>query len=295
MNILYIGSSGALSLLPFKKLQASGFSISAVGVFKPTTLPDKIIAQSYESPQHESLALVASQHGIMLIDLSQPVQHILKKCQQCAIDVILMSCYSKRLPDALINYASKGCFNMHPSLLPRYRGPEPVFWQMKEAADLGVTWHRVIDEFDAGEIMLQKKIIVDEGDSYASINMQLAKTGTQLMLELLTRLTANRSTEKIVGTEQESLIASYYPYPEQRDFVINTQGSARQAYDFMCATQNFGYPYQCTIDGYFFSLQQALDYDNNLTLDTVEVHKNTLYIPFKEGVLIAAYTDKIAI
>ena len=64
MNILYIGSSAALSLIPFKKLLASANSISAVGVYKPLIFEHKVIAL-----ENESSALSAQLHAIPVIDL----------------------------------------------------------------------------------------------------------------------------------------------------------------------------------------------------------------------------------
>ena len=126
MNILYIGSSGALSLTPFHKLLSSAYSVAAVAVHKPIQFQNKIIAL-----ENESLALAATRAEVPVIDLSQALADLIKQISDISIDVILMSCYSRRLPDAIINLPSKGCYNMHPSLLPRYRGPEPIFWQSR--------------------------------------------------------------------------------------------------------------------------------------------------------------------
>ena len=284
MNIFYIGSSGALSLAPFKKLLSSNHSISAVGVFNPVVLHSKVIAL-----ENESLALAANQHGVLVVDLSQPLDTIMQQCKKCSIDIILMSCYSKRLPDVLINIASKGCFNMHPSLLPRFRGPEPVFWQMKLASELGVSWHQVTHDFDAGDITNQQKVPVCEGATYTEINLQLAETGAELMLKLL----ADISHGTLNKTRQNPETASYYPYPQKQDFVIDTDSSAQQAYNFMRSTQVFGYFYRCQIENQRYFLTEALDYDNNASLEAAKVQGNRLYIPFKEGVLMATYTDKI--
>lgn len=284
MNILYIGSSGALSLLPFKKLLAEGYTISAVGVFNPIVLHEKVIAL-----ENESLSLAANQHSIPLIDLSKTINNILQQCKDHSIELIIMSCYSKRLPDELINFSKYGCFNMHPSLLPRYRGSEPLFWQMKDAAQLGVSWHRVESDFDSGEVVFQRKIFADEGASYVEINQQLALMGSQLLLNLLTDLSA----EKLTGQKQDDLSVSYFPYPSAKDFTVDTRGAAQLAYNYMRATYVFGYTYQCRVGDRIFTLTQALDYDNNASLEEVEIHRDTLYIPFKEGVLIASYTDKI--
>jgi methionyl-tRNA formyltransferase len=102
MNILYIGSSGALSLVPFKKLLSTDHTITAVGIYKPVAFNGKVIAV-----ENESLALAANQRNLPLLDLSQPIDFLLEQCQKLSIDIILMSCYGKRLPEAIINLAGK--------------------------------------------------------------------------------------------------------------------------------------------------------------------------------------------
>jgi len=284
MNILYIGSSGALSLIPFSQLLTSKHSIVAVGVFKPIVFDNKIIAL-----ENESLALSTSQSNIPLIDLSQTIDAIVEQCKKIPIDVILMSCYGKRLPDELVKLASKGCFNMHPSLLPQYRGPEPIFWQMKDASDIGVSWHRVIHDLDAGDIVIQQKVLLDDGLDYAQINQTLAEKGAELMMMLLSELSA----DGLVTTAQAPELVSYYPYPEALDFTIDTAWTAQHAYNFMRATQVFGYGYRCRIGSHQYLLDKAIDYDNNDRLSVAEVKANKLYIPCNDGVLIATFTAKL--
>jgi len=284
VNILYIGSAGALSLIPFKKLLSTKFTVSAVGVANPIVLDKKIIAL-----ENESLALAANSFDIPVIDMSRPARDIVGQCELYSIDVILMSCYRERLPDEIIDLAAPGCYNMHPSLLPGFRGPEPIFWQMKMASDIGVSWHQVVNDFDAGDIVTQQEIQLEDGAKYSEISLQLAETGAVLMLELLSDLI----DDTLTLTPQDAEMASYWPYPEKHDFVIDVNLSAQHVYNFMCATQAFAYPYLCQVGNRQFYLDEALDYDNNLTLESVEVLGNRLYIPCNEGVLIATYTDKI--
>lgn len=284
MNIMYIGSSTVLSLFPFNQLLSSHHPIVAVGVHRPVVFQNKVIAL-----ENESLALSANQHEIPLIDLSQPVGSIIDQCIGFSIDVILMSCYSKRLPGELLQLASKGCFNMHPSLLPKYRGAEPIFWQMKNDDAVGVSWHKVIAAFDAGDIVGQQKIRLDEGASYAEISTALAEAGTRLMSVLLSELSAGSLTSR----PQVAEMATYYPYPEAADFVVDTAWSARHAYNFMRATHAFGQPFLCRIGSHQYKLDKAIDYVNNASLDELEVKAKTLYIPCNEGVLMATYTGKL--
>ena len=176
MNILYIGSSGALSLVPFNKLLSSEHSVTAVGVFNPIVLHDKIIAL-----ENSSLSLFADQQNISVIDLSQSVDLIVEQCNKISIDIILISCFGKRLPEEVVALAKSGCFNMHPSLLPGYRGPEPIFWQMKHESETGVSWHFVTNYFDAGDVVKQKIVILDDGVSYREISHAMADVGADLV------------------------------------------------------------------------------------------------------------------
>ncbi|MCW8852143.1 MAG: formyltransferase family protein [Gammaproteobacteria bacterium] len=286
MNIFFIGSSGALSLVPFKSLLSSGHSISAVGVQDPIQFDNKIIAL-----ENESLALAANHSSVPVIDMSQPVDEILNRCSDYAIDAILVSCYGKRLPENIINLASGGCYNMHPSLLPGFRGPEPIFWQMKYAVDVGVSWHRVTHDFDTGGIVAQQGIALDDGASYYEISSQLAENGAILMHQLL----AGLDSGKLTMVSQDNDSASYYPYPSADDFEIDVSYSARQLYNFMTGTQAFTQPFRYQSGNQRFSLDAALDFDTKLELDTAEIQGDRLYIPCNEGVLIVSYTDKIDI
>ena len=286
MNILFIGSSGALSSVPFKSLLSSSHSISAVAVQNPIQFDNKIIAL-----ENESLALAANHSAIPVIDMSQPVDEIVKRCSDLAIDVILVSCYGKRLPGKIINLAAAGCYNMHPSLLPGFRGPEPIFWQMKYAVAVGVSWHEVTHDFDAGDIVTQQGVTLDDGASYYEISSQLAENGALLMHQLLAELDAGRLTT----VPQDNDSASYYPYPSADDFEIDVNYSARQLYNFMTGTQAFAQPYSYQSANQRFFLDKALEFDTNLELETTEIQGDRLYIPCNEGVLIVAYTDKIVV
>ncbi len=284
MNILYIGSSGALSLVPFEKLLSSGYSVTAVGVFKPIVCNDKIIAL-----EGSSLSLLASQKNIPIIDLSQTVEKISERCKKLSIDIILMSCYGKHLPDEVVKMATLGCFNMHPSLLPKYRGPEPIFWQMKHECKKGVSWHQVTDDFDAGDVVRQKQVFIEDGADYAEINLIMASAGAELMMEMLITL----SGVKRFAVSQDTELSSYYPYPEKEDFVVDIAGTAQLAFNFMRATEIFGYSYLCQIGNHRYLLARALDYDNNEHLQEAEVSGNKLNIPCNEGVLTAIFTAKL--
>jgi methionyl-tRNA formyltransferase len=284
MNILYIGSAGPLSLRPFHSLLASEHNIVATGVYDPVGFTDSIITL-----ENESLELAATHNKIPLIDLSQPATEVVRRCADYPVDVIVMSCYGRRMPDEIIALAVSGCFNMHPSLLPRYRGPEPIFWQMRDAVQMGVTWHQVSSDFDAGDIALQQEVSIVDGATYSDISQLLAEAGAQLLLELLSALSAN----KLSMTAQVAELASYYSWPAKSDFVIDTRWSALHASNFIHATQAPGQPYSCRIGDFYYQFDRVEACENELSMQSAKVIGESLYIPCKVGVLIVHYTGKI--
>lgn len=286
MNIFYIGSSGSLSLLPFNRLLESEHRIIAVGLFKPLRLENRIIAL-----ENDSLLLAAQQQNIPVIDLSENHTRIRGNLSNTTVDVIIMSCYSHRLSDEIIKIAGKGCYNMHPSLLPAYRGPEPVFWQMRESAVTGVSWHKVIQELDAGDIVAQQNVSLGDGISYEEICEQLAKAGAELLIKILSDIKASN----LSCSKQQQELASYLPYPQLQDFIIDTSWSAQHAFNFMRATSTFGNAYQCRVNNTVYLLDTAIDYTNDSRPDEIRVQGDTVYIPCDDGILIASFTDKMSV
>lgn len=271
-------------MMPFHVLCKMDLAPVAVGIHQPVDIKSKVIAL-----QGESLESAAIQSDIPVIDLSSSIDRILAECETLAVDTILVSCYPRRLPQSLIDFVAGDCFNMHPSLLPKFRGPEPIFWQMNLAAETGVSWHRVTAELDAGDVVAQSRVVLDEGASYGEICHALADRGSELMLTFLTEIEQG----SLYGTPQSSQLASYYPYPSTDDFSLDTRWTAEHAFNFMSATQKFGEVYRCETAGYCFYLKHTIDYDNNQYLETAEIEGDRVYIPFKEGVLTATYADKI--
>jgi len=85
------------------------------------------------------------------------------KIEKYQPDIIIVSCYARRLPQSILSLARKGSFNVHPSLLPKYRGPNPIFWQLREGEkEYGITLHRMTNDFDACDIISQQKVNVDD-------------------------------------------------------------------------------------------------------------------------------------
>ena len=95
-------------------------------------------------------------------------------CQSLKPDLILVAGFPKLIPEQIYQKAKLGAFNFHPSLLPNYKGGTPNRWVVRDSApETGITAHRLTDEFDAGEIVLNTKILVEKKDSWGDVETKI--------------------------------------------------------------------------------------------------------------------------
>lgn len=261
MNIVYFGSAGSLSCTPLRALLSSGYKISAIAV---DSLHDNklfisdIPTINAASQSVESMALLCD---IPLIKLTDKLSE--NRLEICAYkpDIILVSCYGRRLPDAILSIPQIGCFNIHPSLLPAYRGPDPVFWQFREGApEFGVTLHQMTSRYDSGNIVSQKRMTIPDGVSKRQANSLLAHAAAKLLLQVLPVL-QNSQFKKMPQDEDN---ASYQSFPTQDDYRVSIQWTARRMYNFMSAYRQPGIAFSCEVDGRIYRLLEALSYQDEV-------------------------------
>ncbi len=141
-------------------------------------------------------------------------------------DIILVGSWSEKFKKPIIELPKIGTINCHPSLLPKYRGPNPYIRViMNGETETGITFHLMDENLDTGPILLQKKVTIlqgfngDTGESLKNKCCNLAKTG---VFELLTSM----NNEVIIPTNQSSKDASYYPQISEKDILINFDKTA---------------------------------------------------------------------
>lgn len=101
-------------------------------------------------------------------------------------DLAILIAYGKILPEKILAIPKFGFINIHPSLLPKYRGPTPVQSAILEGEEkTGVTIILLDKEIDHGSILAQKEVLMDDNDNHLSLNEKLALTGAEVLLEIL--------------------------------------------------------------------------------------------------------------
>jgi len=219
-NIVYIGSAGVLSVIPLRVLLRQGVAIKAIAMLaetrrwlesQPAVIADIKIGEDEALSASASLLQIAEKYRIPLIELPSKLEQSVDLLKACDTDLILMSCFSRKLPAEIFNLPAKGCFNMHPSVLPAYRGPSPVHWQCAhKVAESGVTVHRVSAAIDQGAIAVQKKIKTRHCVNKIELAYQLALLGGEAFIELLAQI----NSDTLQLRPQVEAEASYYGFPD---------------------------------------------------------------------------------
>lgn len=107
--------------------------------------------------------------------------------QQAAIDFLLVACWPYLISEALITSPRKAALNLHPSLLPDFRGPNPIEQQLARGTSrFGVTLHLLNEQFDRGDIIAQAALSdIDEKADCAYLEYRSAVQGVELFIEAL--------------------------------------------------------------------------------------------------------------
>jgi|TARA_B110001450_G_scaffold255352_1_gene282669 methionyl-tRNA formyltransferase len=107
----------------------------------------------------------------------------------------------------------KGCINFHSSLLPKYRGGSPIFWQLWFKDIVGVTIHFIYEKIDKGDIVLQSEVEVKRGDDIDSLHLRACEVGKKLMWQAIKKI--NDGT--VIRKSQHNLEGSYYKDPTKEE------------------------------------------------------------------------------
>jgi methionyl-tRNA formyltransferase len=121
-------------------------------------------------------------------------------------DIIIVAAYGQILSDSVLRLPKYNCINIHPSLLPKYRGPSPVAAAILNGDIMtGVTIMLIEKKVDSGPVLNQKEIPVGAEDTTESLSEKLAKLGAELLVKTLPAWVEG----KIQPLQQDETRASY--------------------------------------------------------------------------------------
>lgn len=302
LRVLFFGMRGELSLAPLRSLLAApAAQVEVCGVVVPAddgAAADLTRLRPVPAPSDlpmvnrfvaRTIVQLGWEQGLPVFEMGRPgARSVLEGVAALRPDVGVVSCFSKKLPRSLLNLPPAGFLNLHPSLLPAYRGPQPLFWMARAGEEQGgVTVHVMDEGLDTGDIVLQRPVVLEDGLSGGDIAWRHGAAGGSLLVEALALLAAGRLPRRPQPEEG----GSYFSTPEAADFRLDPAWPARRAFNFMRATAHWGRPYPLTVEGRTLHLKTAVSCDPDERLETVYVEQGGVAaVPFTPGVLRAQLT-----
>ena len=159
-------------------------------------------------PQPPPVKTLALDHDLPLYQPRSLRRRFIEWLDALHADVILVAAYGRRLPAPVLEHPRFGCLNVHPSLLPRYRGPAPIQWALANGdAETGVTIMQMDAGMDTGDMLRQLKVPLGPEDTGDILHDRLADLGADMLLSTLTAIESG----PLDAVPQDDSLASHAP------------------------------------------------------------------------------------
>ncbi len=140
--------------------------------------------------------------------------------------------YRNLLPTELIELAPLGAYNMHGSLLPKYRGRAPVNWMLVNGErEAGATLHHMVARADAGDIVAQRAVAIADDDTALTLYRKIVPLGASLIREFHPLIAAGTAPRR----PQDLAQGSYYGRRQPADGLIDWRWPARRIFNLVRA------------------------------------------------------------
>ena len=158
-------------------------------------------------------------------DPKESVSILIEKLNSLKPDLAVIAAYGKILPKEILDIPSYGFINIHPSLLPKYRGASPIQYTiLKGDKETGVTIMEIDEKMDHGPILEKSEIQISKSETYETLSKKLAKLGAELLIKIIPDYVLG----KIKPVEQNHLKATYTKIIKKEDGKINWSKSAEE-------------------------------------------------------------------
>ncbi|MHB8332457.1 MAG: methionyl-tRNA formyltransferase [Candidatus Dormibacteria bacterium] len=154
-----------------------------------------------------ALSQVADHLGVPLLRLARVNEYdSLVALARLQADLFMVASFDQILGERALRIPPLGWVNVHPSLLPKYRGPEPVYWAIVNGEDeAGVSFQRVARKIDAGPLLAQMRAPITGSDTAGTLTRRLTERGAQGLAEVVAKAATGEP-----GTPMDLGSGSYY-------------------------------------------------------------------------------------
>jgi methionyl-tRNA formyltransferase len=224
MRIVFMGTPD-FAVPSLDKLVRNGYDIAAV-----ITSPDSYGGRGGKQLIESAVKRYAVEHNLKILQperLKNP--DFLSELRALNADVQIVVAF-RMLPEVVWNMPPLGTFNLHGSLLPKYRGAAPINWAIINGErETGVTAFKLQHEIDTGDIVLQEKIPIYEDDNAGTLHDRMMITGSEVILKTIRMLEAGNITFIRQSDAEATLAPKIYHETCKINFMLSTV----QVYNFI--------------------------------------------------------------
>ena len=203
---LMILTNGIYAIPVIQKLK-SNVAIDAVGV---------------TDEYHEGIMQVevaCRQLQVPVCRIKNNPQHLQQVITEMGIDLVITCGFPWKIDSSILGMEGVDFLNIHLARLPEYRGPNPVFWEIKNREEKGAACiHALVDEMDQGPILSMKPVPISPFDTHGLHLIQAAVKAAEMIQSLLLELKSGNWRHRL--KDQPFDTAKYYPRPTAEDLVI---------------------------------------------------------------------------
>lgn len=180
-----------------KQLINDGYNVVAV-----VTQPDRPKGRKREMTP-PPVKVEAVEHNIPVVQ-PEKIKHEYDSVLQYEPDLIVTAAFGQILPEQLLEVPKHGCINVHASLLPELRGGAPIHYSILQGKkETGISIMYMVEALDAGDVLSQASIEIEESDHVGTLHDKLAKVGADLLSDTLPKLLSGDITP--VAQEEEKV------------------------------------------------------------------------------------------
>jgi methionyl-tRNA formyltransferase len=224
LKIIFMGTP-AFAVPTLEKLMDAGYEIAAV-----VTAPDRLGGRGKNQLLESDVKKFAAAQGLLILQpekLRNP--EFVETLQNLKPDLMIVVAF-RMLPEMVWSIPRLGTFNLHGSLLPKYRGAAPINWAIiKGEKETGVTTFLLDKAIDTGQILLQQSIRIEETDNAGSLHDKMMLIGADLVLATVQQLESG-NVRALAQKEEES---SHAPKIFKETCQIDFTKSGKELYNFI--------------------------------------------------------------
>lgn len=219
------------------------------------------VVTAQDKPKGRGMVLTPSDVKKYALEVNIPVyepttlknEAFLDTLKELDPELIVVVAYGKILPSYVLDYPKYGCINNHASILPKYRGAAPIQRAIMDGdKETGVSVMKMDVGLDTGDVILVKKVQIEENDNFENVHDKLAVAGSESLLEVVKLLKEGKATytkQNDTFTYAEKILKS--------DCLVDFTKSAKEVHNQIRGLSPIPLAYTKTPDGKILKLVES--------------------------------------